>query len=377
MTEEMLKQLAGEQAVEGLMERMELEIAIVELQRKNDLLLQQRRKVLSTELENRDIIFAAVAGAVCGTLGGCFKSYVPKTGKWKHKHSVRRVAIDYKIPNLEGRKGSVQGLHRQIGPGHDIGRLREALDLISGKTKDFPLWGKSITEQTGGVLHAGNMRVDEFIQSGGFRIPADPKKELLNHWIIDFFTKTSLPLPFSSYIADYNELLGRMMLDMYEKGLNLKNAVGNSTAFQALQTIIRGYVYLGKVLPKIGFYEKIGQVKSVEELTELIDRAREEYKAYLHSKEFYKLQMVAQGVDCILDTVRIKSSVNYTGIFAWNWCALLSCGVNAVKYLSCGKKEYKELTEELEENQAVITEKNRAWSAAFRTEAERLAEAEY
>ena len=76
--------------------------------------------------------------------------------------------------------------------------------------------GKTITEQTGGTLHAGNMRVDDFLARGGFKIPDDPKAELMNHLLIDFFKKTSLPIPFTSYIADHSQAMAKIMMGMYE-----------------------------------------------------------------------------------------------------------------------------------------------------------------
>lgn len=340
-------QAESTQTMDELKERVQLEME-EDIQTEKAKRRQQRREVFSVKLEKRDIIVAAAAGVVCGALGGCFKSYVPKSGPLKHKHSTTRTAVDYKVPKPEGRKGSVQGLHRQFGPGHDIGRWQEALDLMSGKTNDFPLWGKSIAERTGGVLHTGNIRLDEFLKGGGFRIPADPKKELMSHLVIDFFTKTSLPIPYSSYIADYSELLANAMADMYEEGLNLKNVVGSGVSFLALQFITRGYVYLAKVLPQIGFYEKIEQVKTKKELLELLERAKEINRAYTRSKEFQVLQMVAQGVDFLLDSVITVTSKNYAGLFALNWGALLSCGINSTKHLSGRLKEYKKLKEETE-----------------------------
>ena len=214
MDDVQLSLVFGDQALIGLSNRKAIEAEIDKLYQENDILLQQARNAFHVDLTLTDIIVASATGVVCGAVSGCFKSYVPQDGKFKHKHGTRRTAIDHKVPKPVGMHGSVQGLHRQIGPGHDLGRFKEALDLMSGKTSDFPLWGKNISDYTGGVLHSGNIKLDRFLETGGFKIPTDPKAELINHLIIDFFTKTSLPIPFSSYLADNSEFMGKLMISM-------------------------------------------------------------------------------------------------------------------------------------------------------------------
>ena len=133
-----LKLIFGERAIESLQERKQLEYQIDKLTQENELLLQKANKAFSVNLSVTDVVVAAATGVLCGAINGSFKTFVPQHGDLKHKHSTTRTAVDYKVPKPEGMKGSVQGLHRQIGPGHDIARWNEALDLISGKTNDFP-----------------------------------------------------------------------------------------------------------------------------------------------------------------------------------------------------------------------------------------------
>ena len=358
----------GERAIESLQERKQVEYQIDKLTQENELLLQKANTAFSVNLSLTDVIVAAATGVLCGALNGAFKTFVPQHGDLKHKHSTTRTAVDYKVPKPEGMKGSVQGLHRQIGPGHDIARWKETLDLISGKTNDFPLWGKSIAEQTGGMLHAGNVRVDDFIAKGGFRIPEDPKKELMNHLLIDFFTKTSLPLPFSSYIADSSELLAKMMIGMYNEGLNLKDAVGNVSASAIIQLVMHAYAYLFKAMQEVPFFEEIKQVSNVDEAILLFDRVNSANKRYVASNEFRVLQMIAHSASFLVDTAIITASQNYTGILSLDYTTLLILANHSVKYVSNGVKDYTEAIEEMKTINNSIEVTNRKWFDEFKNE---------
>lgn len=363
----------GERAITSLQERKQLEYQIDKLTQENQLLLQKANTAFSVNLSLTDVIVAAATGVLCGALNSAFKTFVPQHGDLKHKHSTTRTAVDYKVPKPEGMKGSVQGLHRQIGPGHDIARWNEALDLMSGKTNDFPLWGKTIAERTGGVLHAGNVRVDDFIAKGGFKIPDDPKKELMNHLLIDFFTKTSLPLPFSSYIADSSELLAKMMIGMYDEGLNLKNAVGNVSATVIIQMVMHAYVYLFKAIQEADFFEKVKQIKNADEAMLLFDRVNSANKKYVDSNEFHVLQMIAHSASFLVDASIITASQNYTGILSLDYASLLVLANHSVKYVSRGVRDYKEAIAEMKEINASIEMANREWLQAFKNEVMLLA----
>ena len=127
MDDVQLSLVFGDQALIGLSNRKAIEAEIDKLYQENDILLQQARNAFHVDLTLTDIIVASATGVVCGAVSGCFKSFVPQEGKFKHKHGTRRTAIDHKVPKPVGMHGSVQGLHRQIGPGHDLGRFKEAL----------------------------------------------------------------------------------------------------------------------------------------------------------------------------------------------------------------------------------------------------------
>lgn len=376
MDERELGTIFGEGAITSLQERKQLEYQIDKLTQENELLLQKANAAFSVNLSVTDVVVAAATGVLCGAINGGFKTFIPQHGKLKHDHSIKRTAVDYKVPKPEGMKGSVQGLHRQIGPGHDIARWNEALDLMSGKTNDFPLWGKTIAEQTGGMLHAGNVRVDDFIAKGGFRIPEDSKKELMNHLLIDFFTKTSLPLPFSSYIADSSELLAKMMIGMYDEGLNLKNTVGNVSASAIIQLVMHAYVYLFKAMQEVSFFEEIKQVRNADESILLFDRVNSANKRYVASNEFHVLQMIAHSSSFLVDTAIITASQNYTGILSLDYASLLILANHSVKYVSNGVKDYTEAIEEMKTINNSIEVTNRKWFEEFKNEVMLLANSE-
>ena len=356
----------GDQALLGLSNRKAIEAEIDRLYRENEALLQQAQNAFHVDLTLADIIVAAAAGVVCGAISGCFKSFVPQEGKFKHKHGTRRTAIDHKVPKPEGMHGSVQGLHRQIGPGHDLGRFKEALDLMSGETNDFPLWGKNISDYTGGVLHSGNIKLDRFLETGGFKIPADPKAELINHLVIDFFTKTSLPIPFSSYLADNSEFMGKLMISMYGNGLNLKNLVGSLSSVAVIQLITHSYAFLFKALSSSDFVNRIKQASDVEDFKSTIELLSDEYKLYIESKEFHVIQMIAHGASFLVDTTITAASQNYTGILSLDYGSLLILGSSSIKYMSSGMADYRTAMEGVAKINHSLETANQKWFSSFK-----------
>lgn len=366
----------GDQALIGLSNRKTIEAEIDKLYQENETLLYQARNAFHVDLTLADIIVASAAGVVCGAVSGCFKSFVPQEGKFKHKHGTRRTAIDHKVPKPEGMHGSVQGLHRQIGPGHDLGRFKEALDLMSGKTDDFPLWGKNISDYTGGVLHSGNIKLDTFLNTGGFKIPKDPKAELINHLVIDFFTKTSLPIPFSSYLADNSEFMGKLMISMYGNGLNLKNLVGSLSSVAIIQLITHSYAFLFKALSSSNFVTRIKEANSPEEFKAAIELLTDEYKLYIESKEFQIIQMVAHGSSFLVDTTVTTASQNYTGILSLDYASLLILGSSTIKYISSGVTDYRVAMDGVTKINQSLEAANQKWFASFKHDVLMLAQSD-
>ena len=361
-----LIEFCGEDAVKSLSHRIEMQKQIHGLQAEQAALEEEFKKSFSVDLSLTDVLVASVAGIVCGAMNGFFKSHVPKHGKFKHKHSTTRTGVDYKVPTPDGMKGSPQGLHRQIGPGHDLGRFNEALDLMAGRKKDFPLWGETIVKKMGGPLHPGNMKVDDFIARGGFKIPEDPKGELMNHLLIDFFTKTSLPLPFASYIADHSEAMAKIMMGMYGDGLNLKNLAGNVSSIAMLQLITHSYAYLFKSATAIDLYGRLHTVKDINEFGELFANLNAENKRYLKSNEFNVLQAIAHGSSFLVDTIITTASKNYAGLFCLDYGTLLCFAVDVVKYVKQSTDKQSETLSKLSVISDDILVLECSWYDAFR-----------
>ena len=240
----------------AIMQRWILDIRSEKLEELADLRMRAA-EAFQVHMTMPDILVSASAGVLLGLANGLFKTFIPKHGPLKHEHHVTRTAVDYQVPKPEGYHGSVQDLHRQIGPGHDIFRFKEALEMMkSGNVTDFKLWGTTATEILGHQLRPGNLKLVDFLAKGGFNIPSDPKGELLNHLLIDFFTKRSLPIPGSTYLADSSPEMAKVMLTMYDEGLNLKSALGNFIGFALVQIIVHGYTFLFKAIPVSNFSVK-------------------------------------------------------------------------------------------------------------------------
>lgn len=363
-----LVEFCGESAANYLSQQVAIDKQIEYLQDEKLQLECELSKSFSVNLSATDIIVATVAGIVCGAMNGLFKSFIPQHGKLKHEHSTTRTGVDYKVPKPEGMKGSVQGLHRQIGPGHDLARFKEALELMSGEKKDFPLWGKTIAEQTGEILHAGNLSIENFKDIGGFKIPDDPKKELMNHLLIDFFTKTSLPLPFTSYIADNSPAMAKIMLGMYGSGLNLKNLAGNVSAIAMLQLIIHSYVFLFKSAKTVNFYERLHDIDNVNNFADLFNELCKENKEFKKTKDFDALQAIAHGSSFLVDTLITTTSKNYAGLFALDYGTLIKFSVDVVKYVKKSSDIYSGTLEKISQVDENILILDSVWYENFKRE---------
>jgi hypothetical protein len=326
---------------------------------------KQAREVFCVNISLADIIVAAATGSLVGIGNSLFKTHVPQHGKYAHDHAVKRVGIDYKVAKPEGYKGSVQDLHRQIGPGHDIFRFKDALDLISGETNNFPLWGKMASDYAGGIMHPGNMGIKEFLSLGGFRIPDNPAYELASHLLIDFFTKRSLPIPGTSYIADCSPDLAEIMFYIYDKGFNLKTLLGNSFAFSLLQMIMLGYVFLFKAIPQSNFKF---DYSSFDTMIQNLNNLQQEFSRYLKSNEFHVLQMIAHGSSFLFDTIITTSSKSYAGLLQLNYGSLLCLGKHSLQYILQSTNEYKIVFAQMKSTADCFYAIDNVWYDRFKTD---------
>jgi hypothetical protein len=310
------------------------------------------------KLSFRDIIVAASSGILLGLANALFKDFVPKSGPLRHRHGTTKVPIDYGIPKPPGFKGSAHDLHRQLGPGHDLFRFKDALSLMRGETKDFNLWGDTATGILGHELKIGNMKLDQFRSLGGFNIPNDPKSELVNHLIIDFFTRRSLPIPGTSKIADQSPEMARIMMGMYKDGLNLKTALGNFIGYTIVQLIIHGYTFLYKAVPESGFSFKDININSLKNLFAT-------YIKSINNNEFHGMMMIAHGSSFLVDTIVTTSSKSCAGLFQLNYLSLMAFCQHLLQYLIQSNKEYKKLLNDAREKSSEVDSLNSEWTSNF------------
>ncbi|MEK0336930.1 MAG: hypothetical protein QQN41_05790 [Nitrosopumilus sp.] len=306
-----------------------------------------------------DIIIASSSGVLLGLANALFKDFVPKHGGLSHKHRTTRTAIDYKIPKPKGFKGSVQNLHRQIGPSHDIFRFKEAISLIGGESTDFSLWGTTATEILGHDLRPGNLPLDQFRNLGGFRIPTNPKAELLNHLLIDFFTRRSLPIPGTTILADNKPELATTMLNMYDKGLNLKTALGNFFGYTLIQIIIHGYTFLFKAIPASQFKLKPFEIENFKNLFST-------YLKLIRKNEFHMMMMISHGASFLTDTIITTGTKSYAGIFQLNYLSLMAFSQHLLQYMLNSVKEYNQLIKQSKEKALEIGKIDDMWFSNFR-----------
>jgi len=304
-----------------------------------------------------------------GLCSGLLKSFVPQKGKLKHEHGTTKTSVDSQIPKPSEVKGSVQDLHRQIGPGHDALRFKEAVKLMSGESSDYKLWGGMASSLTGGTLHPGNMKIDNFIKSGGFRVPSDPMSELINHLVIDFFTKRSLPIPGSTYIADKNEKMAKLMLTMYDEGFNLKNVVASSSATFILELITNSYVFIMKG------YKSDPSIIETEDKVQFASKLKHiirEYKDYKKSKEFSAIEIIAHGTSVLVDAMILVGAKSYAGLYSLNFTSIMVFVRHLWKYLKSSFEEQKSIAGNISNIKDTILSKEDEWSKLISEDIERL-----
>lgn len=360
--DQMLIEVFGEDSLQAFaLQRQVLERKEAALGELHDL-RREASRAFNVDLKWPDYTVAAATGVLLGAANALFKMPPANQRKlfgreWvEHKHKMRSgAAVDYKVPTPESHKGSVHDLHRQIGPGHDLFRFKEAIELMAGQRKDFPLWGRTIVEHMEAPLHGG--RVTDF---RGFKIPGDPVKEFWHHMLIDFFTKRSLPIPGSTWLADHSQPMARAMLKMYDEGLNLKNALGNFFGFALVELIIHGYTFLFRAAPRVGFSTS---PLHIERLPTLI----ETYRAMTRENEFHVMMMVAHGASFMVDSLITVGTKSYGGLFQLNYLSLLAFSRHLIQYLLQSRARYQQLLAEARAAGDRVRELDTLWGENFRS----------
>jgi hypothetical protein len=130
--------------------------------------------------------------------------------------------------------------HRVVGAGHDLFRFAEARQmLIDGKFE---------------ALFRGHYTKATFYRYGGQTFPYDKIPEeaatiaLLTHWLADFFSTRSLPLPGWSFLTQNNDGVADFAIQAYRSGLNLRSLLSNFSGVLLTGTMLRLYTYLRQFL---------------------------------------------------------------------------------------------------------------------------------
>lgn len=128
------------------------------------------------------------------------------------------------------------GDHRVVGGGHDLFRFAEARQmLIDGKFE---------------ALFRGHYTKATFYRYRGETFPYDKIPEesatiaLLTHWVADFFSSRSLPLPGWSFLTQRDGGVADFAIQAYRSGLNLRSLLSNFSGVLLTGTILRLYVYV-------------------------------------------------------------------------------------------------------------------------------------
>jgi hypothetical protein len=345
-----LVEVFGEQALFSFdKQALMIEMKDVKLNELFDL-REMAAHIFNVNLSITDILVCTSAGVLTGCSNAMVKSIAiphkelkknPLTSNkfYQIKPHSTRTGIDYQTPKVGNFKND---LHRQLGPSHDIFRFKETIEIMKGEKTDFKLWDSTINHILGSgnpvasILRAKGMKVEDFIKLGGFQIPDNPKIDAIHHLLADFFTKTSLPIPGSTYIADHSIELAKIMYGMYDQGFNLKNLLGNSLGFIILQLIIYSYSFIFKVVISSDFdWNNV----TIESIQNLLKRGLD----YRRTNEFHSMMMISHGSSFLVDTLLTTCSQNYMGLFQLNYASLIWFSKHLLQYLIKCSNEYKQM----------------------------------
>lgn len=165
------------------------------------------------------------------------------------KNPMSRHPIDAKIPgDLMG--SARQDLHRAAGPGHDVCRIRESLDLMMGKQTDFSVAGQSVAEKTGGALRMMGLKGEDARIFNTFSDPEQASFALFLHWKADFFSSRGLPLPGTSYLMDMGGGPAGLAMKLYESGFSfwtLLAGLGKLSGVVVTELILRLHILIQRL----------------------------------------------------------------------------------------------------------------------------------
>jgi hypothetical protein len=302
--------------------------------------------LLRLPISVKDTLSAVFIGIAAGLFEGLISASVLAP---EHEHEVTRVPIDYAIPKPPGFKGSVSDLHRQIGPGHDLLRFKEAIEMMKGEKTDFPLWGSTITKLMNGKLRPVGLSVEKAEELGGFNIPKRPILEWLKHMYVDLFTKRSLPVPGTTLLADSDPRIANIILNMYGNGFNLKNLLAGGAGVLAIDVGLKIYWSL-----KLFKENKNRQLP----FNEAFKETKKQLKEIQKTEKFTFTEMISHATLVIISG--LKAAI-LKELFSFNFLALFMFIKDLLSYIKKIKEKREHLLETKNLKLLELSKINNAW----------------
>ena len=150
-----------------------------------------------------------------------------------HRMHPGNAPIDYQGQSFAGKWGS----HRGLSPGHDLFRPLEGIRQFEDGVFRGPYWKDGVKH----IFESGvNQHGKEYEHMGW----AAAVVAWLCHVACDFFSKSSLPIPGTSWLREWSNDETRRFLQnsVYQQGINLRHVTLQTIAPLAVEIGIRSYV---------------------------------------------------------------------------------------------------------------------------------------
>lgn|GEM_PF-2689443 len=197
------------------------------------------------DLDLLDWVICSIAGVGCGVLdlSRQYANVLHSEGAHQKfdtlsKEYLRKVTGSDGIATIDNIKGGP--LHRLVGPSHDLSRFMEAIgQIMKGEFRSNVMGKEFVSNVYGGRSSTPYLKIES---------PTDAAVVLILHLIGDFFSKTSLPIPGRTKIAESEiQAVVKNVFDEYRNGGNLRLLVSeflsNLTGALLITIVLRLYRY--------------------------------------------------------------------------------------------------------------------------------------
>lgn len=199
----------------------------------------------STELsplEIRDWIFCGTLGSLagfCEVIQNSVNDKLTNEEFSKRLDSIEKKLTDGKTTAMDhgpmyGAGSPQEGVHRQFGPQHDIFRLPEIIRQVKNGRWETLMDGRLISKTRFNKVSREYFQTDD---------PGLALLIVLLHLTSDFFTKRSLPIPGTSYLAESSKTV-KWIVKLYKEGGNLRQLVSEMIQNFSTTVIIKLFTYL-------------------------------------------------------------------------------------------------------------------------------------